>query len=85
MEMYRNKIRHGFKELGKTTVPRIDDPLDFNKIMKDAVKNAVLQILKDSRNHNKKFMIVEDGGYVFPLLHDDPDLSQALEYCIGAI
>jgi S-adenosylhomocysteine hydrolase len=82
---HRKKIIDGFKELGNTVVPRIDDPLNFDKIMRESVKNSVIRILEDSVRRNKKFMIVEDGGYVFPLLHDDPDLSQALEYCLGTV
>ncbi len=32
-----------------------------------------------------RWMIVEDGGYAFPALHDDPTLYQHLASCIGAV
>jgi len=37
------------------------------------------------KKNKEKFMIVEDGGYAFPILHDNPELYPFLKHCIGAV
>lgn len=80
----RKNVINGLKELGYVTVPKIKNPLEFSPSMRRAVKKTLLLISASCIQKRKKFMIVEDGGYAFPLLHDDPQLKPLLKYCIGA-
>ncbi len=81
----RKETIRGFEKLGHTIIPNIDNPLNFSQNMRGAVKKAISQIYIDSRARKRKFMIVEDGGYAFPLLHDEPEHQPALDYCLGTI
>lgn len=81
----RRSIIAGLEALGPTVVPKVSEPLSFADAMSQAVRKALKEIIQASIDADRKFMIVEDGGYAFPLLHDVPELSHGLEHCIGAV
>jgi len=81
----RKKTISGLKNLGSTTIPNIRFPLQFSTIMKKTVENNLLMIGRTCMENKEKFMIVEDGGYAFPILHDNPELYPFLKHCIGAV
>ncbi len=52
--------------------------------MSVAVRRAIAQ-LPQQLPAGGRWMIVEDGGYAFPALHDDPTLRPHLAACLGAV
>jgi hypothetical protein len=81
----RQSIIAGMRELGPTIVPEISEPLDFASTMRASVRQQLTAIIQASRDAQQSFMIVEDGGYAFPLLHDDSELHNGTAHCIGAV
>ena len=78
-------VRRGFRALGPTFHPEPAAPGDFAARMRATVREAVLQVARHAELEDRAWMIVEDGGYAFPLLHDDPDLRPHLARCLGAV
>src|SRR6266511_3468991 len=64
-------VHQGFKHLGPTFPPRVSHPSQFPAAMAVAARRAIAQ-LTQGLPAGGRWMIVEDGGYVFPALHDDP-------------
>jgi len=77
-------VHEGFKHLGPTFLPRVSHPSQFPTATSVAVRRAIVQLTRDLPVGGR-WMIVEDGGYAFPALHDDPTLHQHLASCIGAV
>jgi S-adenosylhomocysteine hydrolase len=77
-------VHEGFKHLGPTFLPRVPHPDQFPAAMAVAVRRAITQ-LTQGLAPGERWMIVEDGGYAFPALHDDPTLRPYLACCIGAV
>jgi hypothetical protein len=77
-------VHHGFKYLGPTFLPRVSHPNDFPAAMSAAVHRAITQLTQQLPGGGS-WMIIEDGGYAFPALHDDPELRQHLGACLGAV
>ena len=76
-------VHQGFKHLGPTYLPRVSHPSQFPAAMSVAVRRPIAQ-LTDGLPAGERWMIVEDGGYAFPVLHDDPTLRPHLASCMGA-
>jgi hypothetical protein len=77
-------VHQGFKHLGPTFLPRVSHPSQFPTAMSVAVRRAVAQ-LTQGLPAGGRWMIVEDGGYAFPALHDEPTLRPHLAACLGAV
>jgi hypothetical protein len=77
-------VHQGFKHLGPTFLPRVSHPSQFPAAMSVAVRRAIAQLTR-ALPTGGRWMIVEDGGYVFPALHDDPTLHKHLASCVGAV
>jgi hypothetical protein len=77
-------VHQGFKHLGPTYLPIVSHPSQFPAAMSVAVRRAIAQ-LTDGLPAGERWMIVEDGGYAFPGLHDDPTLHPHLPSCMGAV
>jgi S-adenosylhomocysteine hydrolase len=77
-------VHEGFKHLGPTFLPRVSHPDQFPAAMAVAVGRAIAHVTADLPAGGR-WMIVEDGGYAFPTLHDDPTLRPHLASCIGAV
>ncbi len=77
-------VHQGFKHLGPTFPPRVSHPSQFPAAMAVAARRAIAQ-LTQGLPAGGRWMIVEDGGYVFPALHDDPTLHAHLASCVGAV
>ena len=78
-------IRSAFQALGPTFAPEQPVPGSFAAVMRATVKEAVEQVTASARRLGRPWLIVEDGGYAFPLLHDDPELRQHLRTCLGSV
>lgn len=78
-------IRQGFSILGECYQPGHVHPRDFAAVMRSTVRAAVDQIGRRAERDNRRWMIVEDGGYAFPLLHDDSQLRPHMQTCLGAV
>ena len=78
-------VRRAFDMLGPTFAPAHAAPSDFPAVMRGAVRDAIVQVGRQAHLEDTPWMIVEDGGYAFPLLHDDPDLRPYLQTCLGAV
>lgn len=78
-------MRCGFDALGKTYQPSHPHPSQFAEVMRTQVRDAIYHAAQQATSQSQQFMIVEDGGYAFPLLHDDPELRPALDSCLGAV
>lgn len=74
-------LRDAFEELGPMFAPQPDHPTAFSTTMRHAVARAVHR----AADRPGPWMIVEDGGYAFPALHDDPALRPLLDTCLGAV
>jgi S-adenosylhomocysteine hydrolase len=81
----RKKVIDGFSELGKVYVPKITHPKDFMPAMEKSIFDALIDLDNYCRINQKKFIVIEDGGYVLPMLHDDKNLSNILENCLGFV
>lgn len=79
----RGETLAGFRSLGETFVPNIPHPTHFNASMRGAVIDA-LRHMERALGTFETFMIVEDGGYAFPILHE-AGFEALLEKCIGAV
>ncbi len=77
-------VHQGFKHLGPTFLPRVSHPSQFPAAMSVAVRRAIAQ-LTQGLPAGGRWMIVEDGGYAFPALHDDRTLRPHLAACVGAV
>ena len=77
-------VHQGFKHLGPTFLPRVSHPSQFPAAMSVAVRRAIAQLTRGLPTGGR-WMIVEDGGYVFPAMHDDPTLHEHLASCVGAV
>lgn len=77
-------VHEGFKHLGPTFLPRVSHPDQFPAAMAVAVRRTIAQ-LTQGLAASGRWMIVEDGGYAFPALHDDPTLRSHLASCVGAV
>ncbi|MET8127036.1 NAD(P)-dependent oxidoreductase [Streptomyces sp. NPDC005231] len=78
--MYRS-----FSALGTTYLPSHPHPSQFGVVMRAQIRQAVGEAADKARRQNRRWMIVEDGGYAFPLLHDDPVLRPLLGSCLGSV
>lgn len=50
----------------------------------DDVKKLLQVVIERCRKENKKFLVIEDGGYIVPLLHS-AKFQKGLKYCLGAV
>ncbi len=80
----QHAVHQGFKHLGPTFLPRVSHPAEFPAAMAVAVRRAIAQLI-GGLPASGGWMIVEDGGYAFPVLHDDPALQAHLATCLGAV
>lgn len=55
----------------------------FENEIKDVLEKVLKKCKKDNKNP-KKFLVIEDGGYVVPILHSN-EFRKGLKYCIGAV
>lgn len=74
-----------FGRVGHTFTPWPERPGDFTRGMATAVSKAARQVAVSAAGSGRRWMTVEDGGYVFPRLHDDPALQPYLASCLGAV
>jgi S-adenosylhomocysteine hydrolase len=51
----------------------------------DYVRVTLIAAHNHCKRHNKKFLVVEDGGYVASLMRDDPDGLEWAEACVGIV
>lgn len=75
-------LHRAFAAVGPTYAPAPQHPTRFAATMHQTVLQAIHQA---SAGGTGPWMIVEDGGYAFPALHDDPSLTGPLDTCIGAV
>lgn len=75
----------GYEKLGPVIAPPQPHPLQFPAVMRQAVTQAIRMVAERARQAGEPWMIVEDGGYAVPLLHDIPVLRRYLDGCIGAV
>ncbi|MGH8903942.1 MAG: hypothetical protein ACRDYA_20265 [Egibacteraceae bacterium] len=78
-------VYEAFRFVGPTFAPRTQRPGGFARTMATAVSGAVRKVAVSAAASGHRWMIVEDGGYVFPRLHDDPALQRYLACCLGAV
>lgn len=78
-------IEEAFAALGPSWSPSPSHPLQFAEAMRAAVAAAIAETAGTAARNGQRWMIVEDGGYAFPALHDDPHLAIYLENCVGAV
>lgn len=78
-------VYEAFRFVGHTFVPRTQRPGGFARAMATAVSGAVRKVAVSAAARGHRWMIVEDGGYAFPRLHDDPVLQRYLACCLGAV
>jgi hypothetical protein len=81
----QHAIRRAFAALGKSHQARQPHPARFAEVMRAQVTAAIRHAAGQATLHGRPWMIVEDGGYAFPLLHDDPHLRPYLATCLGAV
>ncbi len=62
--------------------PHVFTPTDYP--FDEQVNNVLKIVTQRCRDERKKFLVIEDGGYVVPLLHSK-EFSPNLKYCIGAV
>jgi S-adenosylhomocysteine hydrolase len=75
----RDYISHELQLLG-VNVHRASN----QKSVEECVKEVLNQLKNDSSRSKKKLLIIEDGGYFGPLLHDSK-YSELLGRCIGIV
>ncbi|WP_410586365.1 hypothetical protein [Amycolatopsis sp. lyj-23] len=78
-------VRRGYATLGDSYQPSQPHPLRFGEVMRSQVSDAIRCSAEESASTGRRWMIVEDGGYAFPALHDDPTLRPLLGSCLGAV
>jgi len=78
----RQGVIAGLGELGPAWVPEVTHPLAFSSQVRVAVREALLAATAAG---SRPVLVVEDGGYAVPMLHDDPTLRGALARCLGAV
>jgi len=49
------------------------------------IKKTLLEACQLCVSKNKSLLIIEDGGYVVPLLHEDDDFTKYKDICVGAV
>jgi len=69
-----------YNKLGNFRFPVVENVQEFRALMRQCVLEALAEIQTGAGD----FMIVEDGGYAFPLLHDG-NHEQILDACIGGV
>lgn len=78
-------VCEAFRFVGSTFVPQTQRLGGFSWTMATAVSDAVRKVAVSAAASGHRWMIVEDGGYAFPQLHDDPLLQPYLARCVGAV
>lgn len=78
-------LRRAFDSLGKTYAPPPQHPSLFASEMAATVATAIEYAAETAAAAGTRWMIVEDGGYAFPALHDRNDLAPYLTHCLGAV
>jgi hypothetical protein len=81
----QHAIHRAFSAIGPAHHPAPTHPARFADMMAATVKAAVASVARTALLEGQPWMIVEDGGYAFPALHDDPDLRIHLNTCLGAV
>lgn len=81
----RRAIAQAFAALGDSCHPRPAGPRDFTDVMRTVIHTAIDQVGRRAAHEHQRWMIVEDGGYAFPALHDAPSLQRHLDTCLGAV
>lgn len=76
----RQWVIEEYRKIGNTRFPVVENVLHF----RDQMRSCVLSALAELDLKQGPFMIVEDGGYAFPILHE-PAQRHMLEACIGAV
>lgn len=76
----RRWVINEYRKIGPTHFPIVQNSLEFRTKMRE----CVLSTLDDMRSLDGPLMIVEDGGYAFPILHEPLHRDQ-LQACIGAV
>jgi len=79
----RQAVIAGFEELGPTWIPDVSVPRSFADRLKRDVRAALLAAGADAPD--RPILVVEDGGYAVPQLHDDPTLADVARRCVGAV
>lgn len=76
----RRWVIEEYKKIGPLEYPIVENCLTFRQKMRE----CVLESLREIDPHGKPLMIVEDGGYAFPVLHE-PGQEDLLDLCVGAV
>ena len=76
----RQWVRDEYRKIGKTLIPEIEDPLEFRTKMRASVE----EVLHDLEKTSEPLLIVEDGGYAFPVMHEQQYVS-CLDRTLGAV
>ncbi|RCG19096.1 hypothetical protein DQ384_38105 [Sphaerisporangium album] len=79
------EVVDAYQRLGPVIAPPAPHPLRFAQVMRAAVTEAIHLVATQARTADARWMIVEDGGYAVPLLHDTPELRPYLPSCLGAV
>jgi adenosylhomocysteinase len=77
---------YAYKNLIKAELRKKGCSVYISSSPEEIIENVrlVLQILKKSlKTQNSYFIVVEDGGYVVPILHSE--FSELLQFCMGAV
>jgi|GEM_PF-3295581 len=69
------------KYLKRQGFENIWDPVDYPFL--DYLRQAIEHSIKYARENAKKIIIVEDGGYIVPLIHDK--FSESIDLFVGAV
>jgi len=80
-----HSLSQAFSALGPTYAPAPQHPSLFSAVMAETVAAAIVHIADSASANGQQWMIVEDGGYAFPALHDNPDLTIHMNSCLGAV
>jgi hypothetical protein len=63
----------------------VASPREFAASMRKAVHSAIIEVGDEAERTGRPWMIVEDGGYAFPLLYDDPTPSPYFARFLGGV
>jgi S-adenosylhomocysteine hydrolase len=67
------------REMGYT---HVESPAEYP--FNDIVAKVLRKVVDTCIRENRRFLVVEDGGYVVPMLHT-PEFSKSLKLCVGAV